>query len=767
MTVLSAALLDPLMWDFHLYARQSDVRSVGNASTGMQTEDLPRIVASHFGFSFRTHDKLYAGGKAEHSRVRLYYEQESAVDGNVSFDFAAMARGEGMQVKGFKRDVFAEMLDNVTQQYRESGRMQIICSSLLNRVSRSKVAVVMLQAAASDCDEMLRIWTADAPGSLISPNAQEGDIQLMFGCEVSGKGESRTKRTFVKDARIRIARTQCSCRSLGERLPGFRQYQADEAGNRLSPEQARSMHHWRHEIDPEARAIPEAAFRALVYDNLRPCQIAGVLQRQFGNHPINGTHWTSQQVSWMLDNPLYRGQRRYNRSESVSLARTNRRKRNSADELIYSPHCEHGIQIIPDELFWTAQAKMKEFGYGRRRNENVGRPPDREYLFHASQLLRCALCGHPLRVKKVAKERYLYSCKYLTDTRGLPACQSHDGAALDEYITSELAKNFEAVKALGAEFRRQAKIGKSRDRLAALESRRTKEKVELTVMRENLLKLADAMEADELQANRDLIAQKAQLLKELEQQILNFGNDGMDSASQETLALISAVEAFEASDLRAKRALLKKLFAAVWVWPDEAIWMQWKTDSNADCEQLTGRRLFQAEKWQSLDLQRMEQDTRRLIDAGEIPQAAFHVACGEATVYHFLKGDTYERYTPRTLVRLFKIACAEYVDMARLRTDVEQWVDGKVAEGWTWYRFEKECPVTRATIRKIHKRGSLRRNSLIDMAFTVGGLDRYAVLPDWVYVPPHFDELAAWLAQTGEPVCYDSLGEAEYNSSCT
>ena len=665
---------------------------------------------------------------------------------------------------GFKRLIFADMLANAIRQYRATGRMQIICVALLNRLGRSKATVVFVQNASLQCDGLLQVWSADSPGTLIAPNSQDGEIRLLLACEVSGKGESHTKREFVTNTRIRIAQQDCSCRSLGERLPGYRPYPVDKEGNRLGPEQIRNIDHWRHEIDPVARAVPELAFPALVGDNLRPGEIVGLLQRQLGNHPIRGTPWTRQQVLWLLQNSLYIGRRAYNRSESISLGRSKRRKRNSADQLIYSRRCEHGIQIIPDELFWAAQAKLKDFGHGRTRNQNVGRTPDKEHLFHASKLLRCALCGHPLRVAKVAEDRYLYSCKHLTDTRGLPNCQSHDAAALDDYIITELARKFEAVKGLGADFRRRAKISKSRDRFAALEARRDRERANLDAMCLNLLRLADKMDPDQLQASWELVARMTQQVNELDQQILTFGNDEMDSESQETLALITAVEAFETSDLSAKRALLTKIFSAVWIWPDEGVWIQWQTDEETDCESVTGRRLFEAKRWESLDFQRMEQDTRKLIEAGEIPQAAFHGACGETTVHHFYKGGTYERHTPRTLVRLFKIACVEYVDMRRLRADVEMWIDERLAEGWTWYRFEKECPVTRATIQKMYNREPLRRSSFIDMAIKVGGLDQYTVLPDSIHIPPHFDELAAWLVEAGEQIRYDSRGNDENTS---
>lgn len=231
------------------------------------------------------------------------------------------------------------------------------------------------------------------------------------------------------------------------------------------------------------------------------------------------------------------------------------------------------------------------------------------------------------------------------------------------------------------------------------------------------------------------------------------------------MSLIDAMDAFKASGLSEKQALIEKLFAAVWVWPDEHVWIQWHTDSEDDCERLTGgRKLYEGRKWESVDWAKIEADVRKLIEIAEIPQARFHATVPETTVYHFLKG-TYERTNQSTLLKLLKVAIEEFVDAAQLRLDVTGWIRERRDEGWSWYRLEKETSLVAATIQKIAKGGSVRRNTFIVLADKVGGLDQYTDLPSWVYVPPFFDELIEWHVRVEEREGNESLGDTVNTST--
>jgi hypothetical protein len=554
---------------------------------------------------------------------------------------------------------------------------------------------------------------------------------------------------------------------MGERLPGFGQYPCAagarlpdsdgpirDHGFRVPDIHARDADHWRHEVDPSTVAIPLFAFRAVVDRDMRPRRLAGLLQREFGDHPVKKRPWTRQAVLWMLTNPLYMGQRKYNRTSSISLGRSNRRRRNGPADVVVSKTCENLI-VVPPALFEIVQQKLLSWGLRRRKENAVGRPPTTEHLFHKCKLLRCALCGHPLQVTKTG-EKYLYTCNHLSDVRGLPRCQSHPAEALDVFVLDSLAEKFARIAEWGEELRAAVSSGRGRTRnnLAELQIRQGTLKDEIRRMRATYLAEAGAMTADDREGYKDVIEEKKLALRVVEEQIVAYAtsDDGLDSETREALALVDSVEGFSSSTLYAQRMMMGRVFGAVWIWPDRAIWIQWRDEEEDKVGERTGgRSLREALRWATIDWDRMAADIRRLMRDGEIPQAAFHAEVGESTVYSFCGADGSVRSTPRTLIRMLRVALDEYVDMLRLRQVVEQWIAERLAEGWSWYRFGEACPVHRATVQKIASGRPVARQSWFDIAKMIGGVEQFRVTPDWVYMPPLFEELVAWFSRA-EPV---------------
>jgi hypothetical protein len=78
--------------------------------------------------------------------------------------------------------------------------------------------------------------------------------------------------------------------------------------------------------------------------------------------------------------------------------------------------------------------------------------------------------------------------------------------------------------------------------------------------------------------------------------------DGLDSDTRDFLRLIDTVNSFAAEPLYTQRELLSQVFAAIWLWPDGAIWIQWKDEPEDDvAEQTGGRSLRSAKRWETVD----------------------------------------------------------------------------------------------------------------------------------------------------------------------
>jgi len=717
--------------DVIFYKRRSDPGKAGNLSLQMQEEDVPKRLQATAGCTLAEIEA--AGGT-----VSVFEDEDiSGTDADTRVDLDDSAE---ITIRGFKRGAYQGMLKQARDRWRATGRPQVIAGFMLNRVGRSLDSVYLLRNVAREMRGNLHIWVTDQAGMFVDPTSDHGRMQLFMSIDYAANAESKVKRQFVSGIKDHIAETDPD-RSLSERLAGYRRYPCDQFGQRLE-DLSVVPDHYRLEVDAATRLIPERAF-ALAQSGVRPRQIAQALQREFGPHPISGRRWTRTAVSWMLRNTLYIGYRTYKR-RTTDDAGSSHRYAVPTEEQMRSPYKET-LRIVPDEVFFAVQRRLTEWA-GRRE---MGRPLQAEAYFHRTEVLRCGICERALTITKQG-EKHWYRCDGLTN-RGYPRCQSHEVSALDGHLTTVVASMFSSVDDYRRRLQRDLSASRNGDRLAMLQAQLKRLQDELTEKKARMLRAAsdDTLGKHARKAINDDFEAAAEAVEQKEQEIQRFGQSAGDKAKAELLSVLNAVAAFQVAPFAERKAIFLKLFDGIFVWPDGAHYLQMKGESLDATRQkileLTGRVLGEGRGWGAVDFVRLEADTRRLIEEGEIPQEAFADLVSSATTYQwFVKKRT---ITPTTVVRLYRRALTEWVNLPALRTALEGWIDAAVASGMSWYAIEKDAAVAKGTLQKLHRRGPVRRDSLVKLAPMVGGLEAFSVLPDWLYQPPSLDDVAAMLDQ--------------------
>jgi hypothetical protein len=746
---------DPEFWaahaDFAQYVRRSDPTKP-NGSIAMQMENVPLEVQKQFGLAPNSPNVFY------------YTEEVTGADADVFLQFTA---DEGTKIVGMKRDEFEDMLRQAEARWEASGRtrVQIICGFTLNRIGRSDTAVYMLRRMAKKMYGMLLVWTADNPGTFIRPHKRDGALQLWAVIDLAGGSELDTKSVFVGGTKIMHAKNSPD-RSLSERAVGYERFPVDASGTEITDLTAK-IDHYRLRICTSEVPIVEGAF-SLCLDGVRPRRIAQRLQSKYGNHPKTGRPWSERAVRWMLRNSLYIGTRRYGRRGAFEPGSKRRLARPEAEQT-ESPYTA-ALHIIPTETFHAVQRRLSAWAGDKKGS--MGRPRGRELYFDRNKLLRCALCEGCLTINKYG-EKYSYRCNHLAE-RGFPQCQSHPVGKMvgetvieegvDPAITRMLQQAFEHL----ADYRRQlerevaSNRGRSNREREALEEQLRQARMALEESKGRILALAMTASPATIQLLDADIQAKAKEIESLQHRIETFGQSEADKQKQEMLYLLNGMESFTASDFTRRRALLKKLVATVWIWPDARVWIHWKgvseEESRAQCLKELGRVIGEAKAWESIDFARMEEETKRLIEGGEIPQEAFLDIVSNATTYSWLvKGRP---INPSTLLKLFKRAKDEYVDMARLRREVLAWMQERAEEGATVYRLAQDTGLARRTVEKMLEGGPLRRDSFIKAAHVIGGAEQFRLLPQGLHDPASVDAVLYWQGMGDDSLADDVSGSS-------
>jgi hypothetical protein len=728
--------------DVRVYRRRSDPGRAtgGNLSLEMQEESVPTVIEQTA--RLKLTDIESAGG------VVATYEDEdiSGTDADTRVDLES----KDIKLTGFRRDAYKDMLREALERWRTTGRPQILCGFLLNRIGRSDVTVMLLRRLARQMRGNLLVWTTDQAGQFIDPSTRQGATLLFMAIDWAGGAESDTKRQFVTSIKDHIAEREAD-RSLGERLPGYRKYPCDAAGQRITnvydvPD------HYRLEVDPATRATPERAF-ALAAGGTRPRRIAQILQAEFGHHPVTRRRWTRQSVRWMLRNTLYIGQRRYKRTVNDTAGSKIRYAAPEAEHKI-SPY-KAELRIVSDELFFAVQRRLEAWR-GTRTTESrrlsVGRPLKANLFFHRTQLLRCGVCGAPLQVRRRGGV-HKYYCVGLAD-QGFPPCQTHAGRDVDASIAEVVAGMFSSVDEYRVSLERELAHSRSGSRLGTLQAELHRLEGEAAEKKGVLFRALrdDALGAVAKRAFSDDYEAAVAAVEAKKQEVTRFGQTEGDRAKADMVALLKGVAAFRTVPFLEQKAIVAKLFAGVWIWPDAVTYFQMTGESveqaRVNALAQTGRMIGEARAWEPINYAELDAATRRLIAEGEIPQSAFAGVAQPVTLYHWLTRGRVPRL--RTALAVYERAAEQYVDLARLREDLRAWVQAQLAEGRSFRQLEVDLDriAVRHTLARVAEGKHVRRETTLALGARVLDLAAYQTPPADLYRPEHLAEITAFLLAT-------------------
>jgi DNA invertase Pin-like site-specific DNA recombinase len=201
--------------------------------------------------------------------------------------------------------------------------------------------------------------------------------------------------------------------SAGARPYGYRSVLADPS------DPARGV---RWEIAPEQGAVVSRIFEAYATgDGYR--SIAERLNREGVPSPRR-RGWGVSALHPLLRNPIYRGERIWNRSEWVKDHETSRRRRfeRPSDEWLRDQ--DEALRIVTDELWESVQARLKT---PSRQRQSAGGKRGRYVL---SGLLQCGVCGSGFwALDRVG----VFGCGGRKD-RGQGSCDNASRIAHDELV---------------------------------------------------------------------------------------------------------------------------------------------------------------------------------------------------------------------------------------------------------------------------------------------------------------------------------------------
>jgi site-specific DNA recombinase len=179
---------------------------------------------------------------------------------------------------------------------------------------------------------------------------------------------------------------------------------------------------YRFEVDPETAPVVVRLFEGYARQGLGLRTLADHLNRERMASP-RGTSWAPTAIREILRNPIYRGERIWNRSRWVEDHETGERRRFERPEREWVRQQEEAWRIVSDELWHAAQDargrrnKLHERdGRGRIVRTAVRGPASRKRLL--SGFLECAECGgsfHELHC------RALWGCSWHRN-RGSEVC---------------------------------------------------------------------------------------------------------------------------------------------------------------------------------------------------------------------------------------------------------------------------------------------------------------------------------------------------------
>lgn len=195
-------------------------------------------------------------------------------------------------------------------------------------------------------------------------------------------------------------------------------------------------------VDEHGRPVEGAGFRVLVDDDAAPV-VRRIFERFAGGASYRGLAiglnrdgiasprrkgWSPYAIHELVRNPIYRGERIFNRSEWIKDHETGRRRRYERPPSEWVRQADESLRIVPEELWERAQARTGERGRAYRRSPDgrrlrgvvagAGHRVRRKYLL--AGLLQCGACGGAFYG---VKSRNRLCCGWRID-RGPTVCAS-------------------------------------------------------------------------------------------------------------------------------------------------------------------------------------------------------------------------------------------------------------------------------------------------------------------------------------------------------
>jgi hypothetical protein len=768
-------------FDFHTYARQSSTMSYGNANTGIQEDDLPRLMATRFGVDPNTHPffKVYQT------------EVESAADGSLSVRRDQKNKGR-LIIDDFQRHGLLDIFELVQERWDRYRRPAIIGVTMLNRLGRSDWVLPLLSTYGNQTEGNLWIYVAGT-GAMLNPTNPTDQNTFTAEFSFSGKGENRTKHLAVVSARRHIGTQQGKAtRSLGERTFGYEKVFVDYAGNRLTDEEAIDWLQKRSKQPPKALVrvddyapIVKRMFDLLTISNFRPARIASILNAEFGDNPVTQRPWTANVIRRILDNPIYRGQRVTDRTRALNMGNKKRRRRSRPDELVISP-VDESLRFVSDEQWALAQELLVTYntdqdsavGKQQAARKQRGRPTNVDLLFHRGTLLRCGLCGAHIHVRAVRTRGNLihyYRCGYRTNTFAQPRCQSHKALVIDTAVHETLRSLFANIEQYVGEAKAEVQKLRAEQSMNLIDKR-------LAVLQADLKKLDSALLLTRLDLQsgkttekdyerlKRVVDEKAEEVARLEERRISNVTNVQLKARERRLAQLQGVQAFDKAPLPERQALLHDMLENVWLWPDGEFNLQWKGQEEEDVVARSGRPLRIAQHWPHIDFHALSAQTVRLIQENGIPLMLVDSGSGSGSIRRTLsdiaKGKHDSARQTGAILRTYMRTREVYFNRPKADKDIRPLIDEDIANGVPVAHIAKKLGVSRFMLLRYLKNAP---NKWLTMReFTLGAVkayglnyDDYFKLPDWAFDHPMLDEMASWILGVSSE---DESGESEGTS---
>lgn len=754
---VSKLMENPRTFDYRAYIRHSEERNFGSASTTVQSEDVPLDASRFFGIDLNSFHRFFK-----------YTELESAFDADTSIRRVSQNKIE----VDFGRDQILNLFDEAKASYRANHRGTVMIAFVLSRISRDPFLLTMLMDCCTQTNGNFLIWTASNQ-QFLDPLDQNDYTTLLIHFGLINHGEIIAKSEFSKRLLRSIAREHPD-RVLGGRFgkPGYDiEFTRLEGRNKAVPVFRRSA---------VGMEVVAKLFEEVLLTEMRPGPLAArmnCMDAPFNRNPSTGTPWNRDVVLRVLQDPIYKGTRAVGRNVVLKPA-SKKTRRAPQEEWTFSP-LDESLRIVTDETFAKVQdllarhaatkgggkkkrahhRKMMEQIGGDENDEDMvvksGRPLGASLYFHKELRLRCAVCGGFLRpFHRREDEVYYYRCDKLARQCQMPVCQRHVASDVDRWVEEELRKSFTNLDPYMGELRREIARAKAPEELETTRKKLAAERQTLAKMRRSLMVMASDLPESELEEWKVSIRSQAATVELLESQVIRFGETPEVQANETLLRHLEALAAFDSTPFVQRVLAMAEVIKAVWIWPDGRMFVQRINMTEADIPWP----IRVADHWPTLQFPVLRDLAVKLIEQAETPFSALGEAAAlmmgkkkrrKPKAKHDQQGPGPRELQPGTILRVYEFGLHHWVELPKLRGDLNAWIRAELAGGRTMKDVAADLGLSISTIKQIREdaKYKIARFTLEKAATKLGWWQKqeYHAYPDWIFWHERMPEIFNWL----------------------